>query len=241
MLSRLTRFVVGLVVAAFACSAMADSVSYHTVVFFLAPVTNGSLSGNSVVGIDGSGKDSLSGTGSLAGDTVTAFGEKFSDTDMSADGPAVDLSPIVPLPATFGHFGFDGSAPGSISANIEIDVYQDSTDPGGASPGQGTFVGSAKANFVFVRAANHDNVILTIQQPLTMLLPPNAGGFPPGVFYTIDGPTQTVSNNGGLFEISGNVAEAPVPATASLGLSLLGGLGCVQMWSLRRRRASVAA
>jgi hypothetical protein len=38
-----------------------------------------------------------------------------------------------------------------------------------------------------------------------------------------------------------DISVAPVPATASLGLSLLGGLGCVQVWSLRRRRITVAA
>jgi hypothetical protein len=93
---------------------------------------------------------------------------------------------------------------------------------------------------VFVAGApGSDSVALNFTAPFTFTLPPGAGGFPPGVVYTIN-PIQNLQPNIGNGEIRGTVAEAvPLPATASVGLMLLAGLGGFSM--LRRRRLAVVA
>jgi len=223
-------------------AAKADSVSYHTVVFFTQAGTNSTLGGAPVTsGVNASsGFTSLLGTGALTGDFVTAVSEANPLTYIDSMGES---------PATFGHFLMNGATAGMFDgAKIQIDVYQDATSPlpgVGSAAGSNLFLGSATATFRanFVR----DIVVLTFDNPVSFTLPGTAGGgFPPNVVYRID-TNQTISPNGtgvltGTTEISGGVAEAPLPATANIGLSLLGGVAVLGgLKKLRDRRMGLMA
>jgi hypothetical protein len=229
MLSWLKGFAAPLAVLALTClaplAARADSVTYHTVVFFTAAGTNSTLA-----------------TSTNTNDTLvdTSSGDK-----LVANSIAPTLVPLTPdgtpSPVTFGNFTMTGiNAEQFVGASIEVDVYQDATSPPiGGNTGNSMFVGSATATFKAPPLGFLDTVILDFDSPLSFTLPSGAGGFPPHVLYRVDD-QQTISPNGtfGHSDISGTVAEVPLPSTASIGFVLLAGLGGTSM--LRRRRAIVA-
>jgi len=231
MLSWIKGFAAPLAVLALTClmplAAKADSVTYHTVVYFTSAGTNSTLSTTT------NPNDTLVGNGGT-GDVLTANSIVSVTQPVFPDGTETGVS--------FGSFTMTGvNAQQFANAGIQVDVYQDATSPPiGGNTGNSTFIGSATANFRANPNTNQDTVVLVFNSPLTFTLPSGAGGFPPHVVYRIDG-TQTIKpNQAGLEDISGAVAEqsVPLPSTAGVGLVLLAGLGGASM--LRRRRAVVA-
>src|SRR5207302_1564334 len=113
MLKVLKRFLAPLAAVAFIgllpAAAYADSVSYHTVVYFTGAGTNSSLGtgGSAVTGLGGAGSTKLVGNAGVAGgDVVEAFGLGFGD-GYAYD--AIELDPDASTSATaFGQFKMTG-------------------------------------------------------------------------------------------------------------------------------------
>jgi len=231
MVSWLKRFAAPVAAVALFAAApaavRADSVTYHTVATFTS----------------GGGATLNPGDTSITknGDTLTIT-DVVSTRKFNADG--------TPKGAVFADFAVsslnvlnDQSFNG---AGFQIQIFQDATVPGGVNPvGPGKFVGAAKGTLTVDPADS--SVLLTFNAPLSFTLPTGATSFPPGVVYTVDGPTQTIMFDlAGLGAVRGNVAEVasavPLPSTAWMGLGLLGCVGSAGAFkSIRRRRDVLSA
>jgi len=217
--------------------ARADSVSYHTVVKF-----TGGPAGSS---INGAGNIITFANGSQ----LTATGVQY-----GSGGSLPDL-PLMYFPGVTGSLGsirFSGSGtPSAFSGvGLQIDVIQDYTTPPTSPPGPGpvvggnssAFVGSAIGTVFTTPGINDqfDSATIQFNAPFQFVLP-NPTPSPSvelSVMYTVAASQQIrlSSTNNALGDISVNVQAVPLPATATTGLGLLGGLACVSGgFALRRR------
>lgn len=212
--------------------AKADSVAFHTVVTFTSAPTGVTLTSPTEVTFSN-------------GDTLSTQNQAYGGTTGNPDVP---FGPL-PTNVSFGALSSTNSGAGIASFSgglgIEIDIYQDyttppTTPPGpGTTVGPGTFVGSASGQ-IFPLLNSFSGGTIHFTSPLSFVLPNGATGFPPGVVYTVGQDQQITFSSNGLFDISGNVSELPLPATASTGLALLGGLGLLTGVSVLRRRRQMA-
>jgi hypothetical protein len=133
---------------------------------------------------------------------------------------------------------------------VELDIFQTATNPNtGGSAGTGILVGSATGVFsaldgvTNVKFTPPPNSVINSDGTFQFILPNGASQFPPGVWYILNqndrlsasGPNATTS---GIFL---EVAELPVPSTASMGLAALGAVAAWRFASFSRRRGAAVA
>jgi len=222
-LKAMALFGVAATVFAAAPAAKADTVVYGVQGHFAT-----SAAGATVVS-QGAGETNnvVTYTGGTSG--LGFFSQVFTDTafdptlglNVVSFGQFVSVNPgssfVIPTPLTF-----------------SLDIYQNF--PGAGPFGPGTFVGSVTGSIV--SGTNQGNLIITFNDPLELTLPVGGTTYPPAVIYTIPLKQQFINIATG--NITGALSAVPLPATASLGLSLIAGLGCVMVFG-KLRRAKVAA
>jgi len=187
----------------------ADSVTFHTVATFTSGGTGATLLNSQQIQENGVG-----------GGIITIAGD-ITRTET--------LTPPIPQGTVFATLSATaGNDTAFTGVGVKIDVFQDSTVPGGPTPPNGgTFVGSAIGMLTALPGSS--TFIITFQTPLSFTLPTGATTFPPGVIYTVDGPTQTIQFDvAGLGDVRGNVNEVPavpLPGVALAGYGLFGLIG----------------
>jgi len=217
--------------------AKADTVSFYTVAYFTdAGSTVGAhLGGSTVTDSIGSGSSTLFGSGDAF--SVSINGLTHNNQLIKPSGTASGT--------TFAAFTFNDpnvlTDATLIGSKIEIDIYQTATNPtAGSSVGSGVLVGSATATFVGDPTGG-DSVVLQFQGQTKLYIPDASLGFPPTVIYSVSkDPGQLLVGQNGQVLVSGTVAEAPLPATASMGLTLIGACGIAGA-GMKLRRKSVLA
>jgi hypothetical protein len=201
-----------------AAAAHADVVTYYTVGTF--------GSDTATVGLLHAQSDSVT-----SGDSTITFNNLDDHTVVTFGNPAVSA-------ATFGDFVVNNTSPittttDTFNTNFTLQVFQ--LVPGS---GSGTLAGTISGQVSGTVSAVGTTVQVIFSPSNTLLLPPSD----PSEQYVVNNITPGL--NGGapdsITTLNGMVTSVPLPASASTGLALLGGLGVLGGVSMLRRRRQMA-
>jgi hypothetical protein len=234
---RLATFLVAFaLLGVVSAGARADTIEYYTVGHFGAGTTGlgvgafTTLSGPAVYTLGAEASNSL--VTFSPGNTLSFAQQKFKDVLFDP----TDLFTT----ENFGVFHEQATAklaiPGALA--FSLDIYQ--ITPAGSPATPGMLVGTAAGTLKF--GTDQGSLVLTFASPLSFTLPVGGTVYPPALLYSFDGSQKInldpLSPTGNSADIRGAVSAVPLPATASLGLYMLGGLGCVFGLSKTARRGT---
>jgi len=253
--TRIVAPVAAIALFAFAQGARADSVVYYVQGEFTNP---GAIAGFTLNNMAADGVTFTGGQSSVTADipangltsTLTFHFEALAPVDPTR--PGLEVAPLVGGATGFGQFGYftvssNDPVPGDTFAGLgfKLTVFQLVPNAGGPPSNTGVAVGSMegvleKDTIPFIGGTSTGSTLKLTFTTSSFDIPQVPAPGTGAVHYEIASP---VLIDGGVAKtpISG-IVSVPLPATASVGFWLLGGVGCVgTLAKLRQRGLTLAA